>query len=89
MEGDVDFRYDQIVSFGELISSRIVAKYLDYSNLPNTWIDARNYIKTDNTFREAKVQWEETEKRITKLNQSKDELIITPGTSFHMVTDFA
>jgi aspartate kinase len=61
-----DYIYDQIVSIGEIISSKIVAAYLRESGVPATWADARNYIKTDNTYREGKVDWEKSEADIRK-----------------------
>jgi len=61
-----DYIYDQIVSIGEIISTKIVAAYLNEDGTPATWVDARNYIHTDNTYREAKVDWEKTEAEIRK-----------------------
>ena len=61
-----DYIYDQIVSIGEIISTKIVAAYLNEDGTPATWVDARNYIHTDNTYREAKVDWEKTEAEIQK-----------------------
>jgi aspartate kinase len=77
--GEVDFVYDQIVSFGELISSTLVARYLEQQKISATWIDARKYIKTDPTFREGKVNWEETEKRIGQLTLSSQRVAVTQG----------
>lgn len=76
--GEVDLVYDQIVSFGELVSSIIVVNYLHYEKIAATWIDARDYIKTDNAYREGKVNWEETERRISQLSPS-NRVIITQG----------
>ena len=45
---DYDFNYDQIVSIGEIISTKIVSAYLNSRQLKNQWIDARGYIHTDN-----------------------------------------
>lgn len=59
-----DYLYDQIVSVGELLSTKIISHYLNEMGIKNTWLDARNYIATDNNHREAKVNWLETEKRI-------------------------
>ncbi|GAA4792423.1 aspartate kinase [Olivibacter ginsenosidimutans] len=59
-----DYLFDQIVSIGELVSSRIIEAYLGISGLPSQWIDARNYIHTDNNFREANVNWEKTAESI-------------------------
>ena len=59
-----DERYDQIVSKGEIISSLIVADFLQQEGHPSTWIDARKFIVTDSNFREANVNWKATEKNI-------------------------
>jgi aspartate kinase len=56
-----DFFYDQLVSFGELLSTRIVSAYLNQSGLACAWIDARDVIRTDNTWREARIDWTATE----------------------------
>ncbi|MGE0561667.1 MAG: aspartate kinase [Flavobacteriales bacterium] len=61
-----DYIYDQIVSVGEIISTKIVSAYLNLINLPTTWIDVRNIIQTDNTHRDAKVDWELTEQLAKK-----------------------
>ncbi len=52
---DYDFIYDQIVSIGELVSTRIVAAYLNQTGVKTQWLDVRGYIHTDNNFREGKV----------------------------------
>ena len=59
-----DYLYDQIVCIGELISSRILAAYLNLNGIKAQWIDARDFIITDDTHREAHVDWEATEQRI-------------------------
>ena len=55
-----DFVYDQIVSNGELVSTKIVAAYLNKIGLPTHWLDARDVILTDDIYREGWVQWEQT-----------------------------
>jgi aspartate kinase len=78
---DYNFIYDQIVSMGELISTRIVAAFLSLSDIKNTWVDARSYIQTDNTYREGSVDWAKTEINI-KLHFPellKKGIIITQG----------
>jgi aspartate kinase len=55
-----DFVYDQLVSVGELVSTRIVNAYLNKCNLKSQWLDVRGYIHTDNTYREGVVQMEKT-----------------------------
>lgn len=59
---DFNYEYDQIVSFGELISTRILSSYLAEKELPNQWVDIRSCLRTDALYREANVDWELTEK---------------------------
>lgn len=61
-----DYVYDQIVSVGELVSTKIVAAYLNQAGNDVKWIDARNFIHTDNTYREGKVNWEKTEQEVRR-----------------------
>jgi aspartate kinase len=64
---EYDYDYDQIVSLGELVSSHIVAIYLNSIDLPTSWLDARDVIQTDNTYREGWVKWPETTERAERL----------------------
>lgn len=66
-----NFVYDQVVSCGEMISSKILSEYLNDINFSNSWLDARDYIKTDDTYREGVVNWQETEKNISGLDQNQ------------------
>jgi aspartate kinase len=59
-----DYEYDQIVSYGELLSTSIVSDYLNFIGLNNQWVDARNLIQTDSNFREGIVDWQITEQKI-------------------------
>ena len=59
-----DHDYDQVVSFGELISTTIVSEFLLNEGLTCRWFDVRELVRTDNTWREGKVNWETTEKQI-------------------------
>lgn len=72
-----NFVYDQVVSCGEMISSKILSEYLNYKGLYNTWLDARDYIKTDSTYREGGVKWKETEAEIKKIDANAN--YITQG----------
>ncbi len=62
-----DYIYDQIVCMGELVSSKIVAAYLNKVNLKTTWLDARDVVATDNTYREGWVIWEKTQANAQKI----------------------
>lgn len=61
-----NYLYDQIVSIGELISTKIVAAYLNLVGIFSIWTDARNYIQTDNNYRDANVFWDKTAHEIQK-----------------------
>ncbi len=72
------FVYDQMVSFGELLSSSILSHYFIHKNIQNNWVDVRNFIKTDSNYRDAGVNWEVTQKNISK-GIKKNILNVTQG----------
>ena len=72
------FVYDQVVSLGELISSKIIYEYLLKNNMDCSLIDARNCIKTNSKYRGGKVQWDMTNKKIKELI-SDSKINITQG----------
>ena len=72
------FVYDQVVSYGEIISTTIVSHYFNHAGLKNNWIDVRNFIKTDNNYRDANLDWEKTQQFISK-GIKKKALNITQG----------
>ncbi|MDB4533542.1 aspartate kinase [Vicingaceae bacterium] len=80
---EYDYIYDQIVSVGEVLSTKIVSAYLNETGLKNTWQDIRNVVQTDNTHRNAKVDWQLTEELAQKEIQNKidkgQSVIITQG----------
>ena len=77
---DFNFEYDQIVGFGEMISTQIVSEYLNSIKLKNSWIDIRTCLRTDDKFRDASVNWELTEKLIPQIfNFENEKLYITQG----------
>jgi len=72
------FVYDQVVSFGELISSKIVSAFFSENGINNTWLDVRQCIKTDASYRDANVDWEKTQERISE-KVSKKGITLTQG----------
>lgn len=74
---DYNYIYDQIVAFGELLSTKIVSAYLNSQQIENEWIDVRHYIKTNAAYRDAIVNWEQTRSAIEKLDRGK--LYVTQG----------
>lgn len=73
-----NFVYDQIVSYGELVSTTIISQYMTFMGMKTQWLDVRNFIKTDATYRDANVDWDVTQKNITKTVKKKN-LNITQG----------
>ena len=59
-----DYDYDRIVSFGELLSTTLIATYLNTQGLETQWLDARQLVRTDNTYREGHVDWTVTQKLV-------------------------
>ena len=75
---DYNYVYDQIIGYGELVSTTIVSAYLNEVGVSNTWKDAREVIKTDNYYRTGNVNWELTQELISS-EFSNTELLITQG----------
>lgn len=59
-----DYDYDRIVSFGELLSTTLISTYLNHQGLNVQWLDARQLVRTDNTYREGHVDWTVTRKLV-------------------------
>lgn len=77
---DYDYTYDQIVSMGELLSSKILIHYLQYLKISSKWLDVRDVILTDNTYRDARIQWDATQ------SNAKHKIIPMLETANHIVT---
>lgn len=76
---DRDFEYDKLVSYGEMISTLIVSEYLKESGLPACFTDIREIIKTDATYREARVEWDVTAALAKNTFNEADKLYVTQG----------
>lgn len=81
-----DFDYDQVVSFGELISTTIISEFLRSEGFNSQWFDVRDMIRTDGNWREGKVDWETSEKLIRektgiflKNTATKPAIVLTQG----------
>jgi aspartate kinase len=79
---DFHFQYDQIVSIGEMLSTKIISAYLKHQGLANEWVDARDLIRTDNNYQDAKIEWDitrqMTNKRISDALKKAD-VVVTQG----------
>jgi aspartate kinase len=74
-----DFYYDQIVSYGELISTRIIHHLLEQEGVVNTWVNAGDIIKTNSNYREGRIAWEESSKAAKLIEVKKGEALLTQG----------
>ena len=75
---DYNFVYDQVIGNGELVSTTIISAYLNEIGISNNWLDVREFIKTDNYYRRANVDWEQTQANIQNKFQT-EYLNITQG----------
>jgi aspartate kinase len=71
-----DYEYDQIVSMGEQLSTRIVAAYLNENGYKIQWVDARDLIRTDTTFREAKIEWKATIEQVNSILEIQNSISV-------------
>ena len=79
-DADVDLIYDQVVSRGETIATKILHHFLLTENVKSHWVYAGAYIVTDHNFREGKVDWPVTSEKINTLKSILDKnIIITQG----------
>lgn len=78
-----NFIYDQVVSIGELVSTKIVGAYLDSTGIKVKWVDARNFIRTDDTWREGNILWDSTcaeiQQHVSGPFNSGEKIILTQG----------
>lgn len=61
---EFDYYYDQLVSTGELFSTSIVNAWLNESGVQNHWVDVRDIIRTDDDFRDAVINWDNTRQKV-------------------------
>lgn len=80
-QDEFDYLYDQVVGTGELLSTTIVSAYFNQVNLKTTWLDVRDCIQTDNTYRDANINWEVTENAIKEKVPTllANGLVVTQG----------
>jgi len=74
-----DFYYDQIVSYGELISTRIIHHYLSEENINNRWVEAGDIIKTDANYREGRIDWKRSIRSAAEFSFENEKILLTQG----------
>ncbi|WP_341839086.1 bifunctional aspartate kinase/homoserine dehydrogenase I [Chitinophaga caseinilytica] len=71
---------DKVMSYGELLSSWMLAEKLRLEGLNAAWKDSRDLILTDNHFGSALVNFDATDHNITTFfHQQQAEIVIFPG----------
>ncbi len=73
-----NFVYDQVVCYGELISTTSVSAYLNEVGVKNTWLDIRDFLKTDNKYRDAGIDWKKTQEKVSK-GLDRGKLYVSQG----------
>ena len=77
-----NYNYDQVVCHGELLSTIIIAEYLNHLGINTLWTDARQLIHTDDHYREGRVNWTSTQEAIQNSKfkiQNSYQVILTQG----------
>lgn len=75
-----DFKYGRVVSYGEILSTKIVSAYLNYVEYNNRWVDIRKIFVTDDSYREAKIDFEQTKPKAKNgFNFNSNKVYITQG----------
>lgn len=73
-----NFVYDQVIGYGELVSTTILSAYFNEIGIKNNWLDVREFIKTDDNYRDVAINWEKTQQNVNKIIDKK-LLNITQG----------
>ena len=75
-----DFDYDQLICYGELLSTTIISHYLNLSGISTRWLDVRRSLKSDNNWREARIDWELTDQLVHQhFVFNGEKILITQG----------
>ena len=78
-----EYEYDQIVSFGEILSTTLISKYLNLSGVKNQWLDVRRMLITDKSFMEAKLDWEKSaemlDAELVSHSSDQTQVFVTQG----------
>lgn len=59
-----DAAYDRMVPWGEFLSTSIISSFLNQEGIANRLLDAREVIITDESYRNGRINWKETGRRV-------------------------
>jgi aspartate kinase len=75
-----NFDYDQLICYGELLSTNIISYFLNESGITTRWMDIRRSLKTDNNWREARLDWELSSRLVNEhFSFNGERILITQG----------
>lgn len=75
-----DYDYDQLICYGELLSTTIISHFLNKAGVATRWMDIRRAFKTDNNWREARVDWELSSRLVNEqFTFNGERILITQG----------
>ena len=75
-----NFEYDQVIGFGELLSTTIISAYLNQIGQKNQWVDIRTCLDSDDNYVDANIDWESSKEKVnTKFVDKSTALYITQG----------
>ncbi len=75
-----DYDYDQLIGYGELLSTTLIAHFLNLSGLSTRWMDVRRSLKSNNTWREARIDWELSTRLVNEhFKFNGEKILITQG----------
>jgi aspartate kinase len=75
-----NFEYDQLIAYGELLSTTIVSAYLNKIGQQNEWVDIRKCLDADDKYRDANILWDSSEEKVkARFNAKNNQLYITQG----------
>ncbi len=84
------YEYDQLVGYGELLSTTIVSAYINEKSGACEWLDARKLIRTNVTYKEAKIDWDTTHELVNgAVRNVEAHLFMTQGFLGHTNTGHA
>ncbi|MDD2277835.1 MAG: aspartate kinase [Bacteroidales bacterium] len=81
-KGDFNYSYDQLVCYGELLSTTIIADYAESVGVDSRWIDIRTALRSDETYREGNIDFDVSQRLSTKIfnyTASSPRVYITQG----------
>jgi len=75
-----DYDYDQLICYGEMLSTTIISHYLNHAGVSTRWMDIRRSLKSDNNYREARIDWELSSRLINEhFTFNGERILITQG----------